>query len=464
MIYNPHSFRYPAFRQGVGLEKDVLPSTSDKSILRTNIMPRSDNRVYPAQVDTQSLGGLQVDVISARDNRPISNAIVDINFTGEPSTTPLEELQTDETGRTGIVELPAPPVDYSLDPSASQPYSEYTLTIKAPGFEPVVISGAQILATINSLQNITMAPTPSAGSQGTAEAFVIPPHTLYGDYPPKILESEIKPTEESGEIVLPSVVIPEFVIVHDGPPSDRSAKDYWILYKDYIKNVASSEIYATWPEATIYANVLAIQSFTLNRVYTEWYRNKGFNFTITSSTAYDHKFMPERNFFDPISKVVDTIFNNFLSRPNVKQPILTQYCDGKRVKCPEVMSQWGSKSLGDQGYTAVEILRYYYGDSIYINTTNQVSGVPSSFPGYNLTIGSSGASVLQLQEQLNAIADVYYPIPNIAIDGVYGPATAEAVKAFQKQFDLPQTGVTDLATWYKISGIYVAITRIAEYQ
>lgn len=464
MIYNPNSYRYPAYRQGLGLDKDVYFPTMDNQIIRTNMMPRIDNRVYPAQVETQSFGGLSVDVISARDNRPISNATIDINFTGDPSTQPLEEITTDDTGRTGIVELPTPPLDYSLEPSAPMPYSEYTLTIKAPGFEPVIISGAQILPTVNARQNITLDPTPSAGAGTTAESFVIPEHTLYGDYPPKILESEIKPLEEAGEIVLPNVVIPEFIIVHDGPPSDRSAKDYWVPYRDYIKNVASSEIYATWPEATIYANVLAIQSFTLNRVFTEWYRNKGFNFTITSSTAYDHKFMPERNFFDPISRVVDTIFNNFLSRPNVKQPILTQYCDGKRVTCPEVMSQWGSKTLGDQGYTAIQILRYYYGESIYINSTYEVSGVPVSFPGYNLTIGSSGSSVMQLQEQLNAIADVYYPIPNISADGVFGPATQAAVKAFQKQFGLPETGIVDLPTWYKISGIYVAITRIAEYQ
>ncbi|ABX40926.1 Peptidoglycan-binding domain 1 protein [Lachnoclostridium phytofermentans ISDg] len=464
MVYNPYSFRYPTFREGLGLEKDVFSPTMDNQIPRTNMMPRNDYRVYPAQVETQSLGGLVVDVLSARDNRPISNATVGIQFTGDPSTQPIEELQTSDTGRTELVELPAPPVDYSLEPSAPMPYSEYTLTIKAPGFEPVIITGAQILPTVNALQNILLDPTPSAGVRNTAEAFVIPYHTLYGDYPPKILEDEIKPLEEAGEIVLPNVVIPEFIVVHDGVPTDKTAKDYWVPYRDYIKNVASSEIYATWPESTIYANVLAIQSFTLNRVFTEWYRNKGFSFTITSSTAYDHKFMPGRNFFDSISRVVDTIFNNYLSRPNVKQPILTQYCDGKRVSCPEVMTQWGSKTLGDQGYTPIQILRYYYGDSIYINTTYEVSGVPVSFPGYNLTIGSSGSSVMQLQEQLNAIADVYYPIPNVSADGIFGPATAAAVKAFQKQFNLPQSGIVDLPTWYKISGIYVAITRMAEYQ
>ena len=187
---------------------------------------------------------------------------------------------------------------------------------------------------------------------------VIPAHTLFGEYPPKIAESEIKQINRPGEIVLSRVVIPETIVVHDGPPSDNSATNYYVRYSDYIKNVACSEIYSTWPVETIEANVLAIMSFTLNRVYTEWYRNQGYDFTITSSTAYDHKWMNGRNIFKSISDVVDEVFNNYLSRPNVKQPILTQYCDGKRVSCPDWMSQWGSKYLGDQSYNSIEILRY----------------------------------------------------------------------------------------------------------
>ena len=192
--------------------------------------------------------------------------------------------------------------------------------------------------------------------------------------------------DESGEIVLSRVVIPEYVVVHDGAPSDSTANDYYVRYRDYIKNVASSEIYATWPAATIRANVLAIMSFTLNRVYTEWYRGKGYNFTITSSTAYDHKFMYGRNIFQSIATIVDEIFENYLSRPNVRQPILTQYCDGQRVTCPNWMTQWGSKYLGDQGYSAIEILRNYYGSDIYINTAQGISGIPASWPGYDLTV------------------------------------------------------------------------------
>ena len=226
--------------------------------------------------------------------------------------------------------------------------------------------------------------------------------------------------------------------------------------------MASCEIYATWPEATLFANILAIQSITLNRVFTEWYRNRGFNFTITSSTAYDQKFVPGRNIFESISQAVDTIFANYISRPNVIQPLFTQYCDGKQVSCPNWMRQWDSKYLGEQGYSAIEILRQFYGDSVYINSSDEISGVPASWPGYDLTIGATGDKVRQLQNQLNTVATGYPLIPKITADGIYGEKTAEAVRVFQKIFNLPQTGVVDYPTWYRISEIYVAVSRIAE--
>ncbi|EOT26654.1 hypothetical protein C805_00755 [Eubacterium sp. 14-2] len=192
------------------------------------------------------------------------------------------------------------------------------------------------------------------------------------------------------------------------------------------------------------------------------YRNKGYDFTITSSTAYDHKWVYGRNYFSSISRVVDEMFTNFLSRPNVKQPILTQYCDGQRVTCPNWLSQWGSKYLGDQNYSAIEILRYYYGNNMYINEAEEISGIPASWPRENLQVGSRGDKVRQMQEQLNRIAQVYTSIPRVAADGAFGPATERAVRRFQSVFGLPQTGVVDYATWYKISEIYVGVTRIAE--
>lgn len=416
-------------------------------------------QTYSAQ-ENNSTGLLQINVVSAETNFPIPDAEISISYTGDPESS-LEQVVTDSSGQTEEVSLAAPPVELSRSPSLIQPYSEYTLMVRAPGFEPVAISGTQILADTIALQPVRM--TPIVDEVSPDVPVVIPEHTLYGDYPPKIAESEVKPVAETGEIVLSRVVVPQTIIVHDGVPTDPTAPNYYVPYGDYIKNVASSEIYATWPRETIIANVLAIMSFTLNRVYTEWYRNQGYDFTITSSTAFDHKWIRERNIYESISEVVDEIFNSYLSRPGIRQPILTQYCDGQRVRCPRWMSQWGSNTLGEQGYTAIQILRNYYGSDMYINTAEQVSGVPSSFPGTNLTIGSTGEKVQQVQEQLDVIAGVYTAIPRITADGVFGEQTAEAVRQFQKIFKLPVTGIIDFATWYRISHIYVGITRIAEY-
>lgn len=406
-------------------------------------------------------GTLQITVQNGADNRPVENALVRISYTGEPGSV-IEELRTDNSGRTPVLNLKTPPLEYSMEPAEEQPYAEYTVQVQAEGFEDEEVAGTNVLPQVLAQQPVVMNPVTENGLQ--FQRIVIPPHTLFGQYPPKIQEAEIKPVTETGEIVLSRVVIPEYVIVHDGPFRDDSAPDYYVRYRDYIKNVASSEIYATWPDDTIRANVLAIMSFTLNRVYTEWYRNKGYDFTITSSTAYDHKWMRGRNVFDSISRIVDELFENYLSRPNVRQPILTQYCDGRQVQCLDRgwMTQWGSKALGDQGYSAIEILRNFYGNDIYINVAEEISGIPSSWPGYDLDLGATGEKVRQMQEQLNVIAQAYPAIPKIAADGIYGKRTKEAVKEFQDVFGLSETGVTDYATWYKIQEIYVAVSRIAE--
>ncbi|HHT97833.1 MAG TPA: peptidoglycan-binding protein [Clostridiales bacterium] len=423
-----------------------------------NSYPFDKRIIYPAQLSTQSIGYL--DVRCTRTNlTPVENATISISSSGSPQNI-IEEFKTDSSGLIEGIPLYTPSIDYSLEPSAEQPYAEYNISVRAPGFESVVISDSQLLADVTAEQDVMMLPLAPIGAN-EAISYVIPPHTLFGDYPPKIAEDEIKPVGESGEIVLQNVVIPEFVIVHDGPPNSK-AKNSYVRFRDYIKNVASSEIYATWPDSAIYANILAILSFTLNRVFTEWYFNKGYNFTITSSTAYDHKWMPGRNIYNTIGLAVDNVFVNFLSRPGILQPILTQYCDGNNASCPGWMTQWGSKNLADQGRTPIEILRHYYGPSIFINTATEVSGVPQSWPGENLVIGTKNTSVRQMQAQLNRIAETYTEIPKIAVDGSYGPATSKAVSTFQKIFKLPVTGVVDFPTWYKISGIYVAVSRIAE--
>lgn len=407
--------------------------------------------LYKILQNMPDTGSLRVDVTD-QSGRPIDGATAEISITGEPEST-LESIQTDSNGQTESVELPAPPFEYTENPGVTQPYSEYSIIVRAPGFAPVSINGIDIFSSRRSIQDVRLTET--------SQVVTIGPNTLFGDYPPKIPEASIKPITSTGEIVLDRVVVPGTVVVHDGVPTDSTASNYYVSFPDYIKNVACSEIYPTWPEATITANIIAIVSFTLNRVYTEWYRNKGYSFTITSSTAFDHKWINERNIFDNVGLIVDEVFADYVSKPDVKQPILTQYCDGKRTTCSG-MSQWGSKYLGDQNYSALQILRNYYGSDIYINTAEEVSGIPLSWPGYTLDIGDSGTPVRTIQEQLSAIRRTYSNIPSLAIDGIYGEDTAAAVSRFQSIFDLPVTGEVDYSTWYKISQLYVALEKLAE--
>ena len=409
---------------------------------------------------SRDTGNLNVIVTGTDSYSPLSSATIEIANTGEPNRI-LESITTDQNGQTGYIELSAPPREYSMEPTDNQPYSEYNVKISAPGYQEGLVSGVQIFSGENGLQSIVLQPSEQTPDY-VYNPIVIGGHTLWEYYPPKIAEPEIKPLAESGEIVLSRVVVPETIVVHDGVPGDSTATDYYVPYIDYIKNVACCEIYSTWSESTIEANILAIMSFTLNRVYTEWYRNKGYNFTITSSTAYDHKWIYGKTIYENISQIADRLYNRYLARPNVKQPILTQYCDGKRVSCPNWMTQWGSKALGDDGFSAIDIIHYYYGSDMYVNEAEIVSGIPSSYPGYDLTIGSSGEPVITIQEQLNRIAQNYPAIPTVTVDGIYGSATAESVRAFQSIFNLPVSGIVDFPTWYKISQIYVGVSKIGE--
>lgn len=417
-------------------------------------------------------GFLTVSVINFSTNRPIEDATINIyGMDDQENSTGIvfENLKTDESGQVRGLTLSAPDVQYSLDPASTvKPYSEYIVEVIAQGFDPVLIKGTQILPIVEALQNVPVGrPTQQTRKNNKKRQqdtiYDITAHTLWGNYPPKIPESSLKPLPPpTGFVVLDEPVVPEFIVVHDGLPEDTSAENYWIPFRDYIKNVASSEIYSTWPEQTIYANVIAIISFTLNRVFTEWYRNKGYQFTITSSTAYDHKYIHNRNVFDNISVIVDDIFNTFIRRPpTARQPLLAQYCDGKKSQCPDQMTQWGSKDLGDQGMSYEEILKYFYGDNITFAQANVVSGVPVSFPGFTLQLGSNNSYVRTIQNQLNAISNSYPAIEKVAEDGVFGPSTEKSVKKFQEVFNLPQTGVVDFKTWYAISRIYVATTKIA---
>lgn len=409
------------------------------------------------------IGRLKVQCFRGNDYIPIDGAKITIRGIGEFATNRTLNLTTNSSGLTEEIEVDAPPIEYSLNENSNKtPYSLYDITVEREDFEPIIIRGCQVFPNEVAYQICNLSTDLRAGNT-RQEVINILPNTLYGNFPPKIPEEVDKPLPPpTSGVVLPQPVVPEYIVVHQGSPNDASAPNYKVDYKEYIKNVASCEIYSTWPETTIRANVFCIISFTLNRIYTEWYRGKGKNFDITSSTAYDHAFNYGRNIYDSISAIVDEIFSTYVRRIGNKQPLLTQYCDGKNVKCPEWLSQWGSKYLGDQGKLPYEILMYYYGNDIELVTAEKVEGSPQSYPGYDLTIGSTGEPVRTIQEQLNRIARNYPLIPKVAQDGVFGETTAEAVRTFQGIFSLPKNGVVDYATWYKISDVYVGVTRIAE--
>ena len=255
--------------------------------------------------------------------------------------------------------------------------------------------------------------------------------------------------------------IPENITVHLGYPG-TNAPNVTVPFIDYVKNVASSEIYPTWEESALTANILAIVSFALNRVYTEFYRSQGYDFDITSSTAIDQKFINGRNYFDSISRITDTIFNDYLRRPGFVEPLAAKFCNGTTVTC-EGLSQWGSQNLATQGLNAVQILRNYYGNNIEIVNDAPLRGYTPSYPGTPLRQGSRGPNVVRLQVILNRIGQNYPAIPRIpAVDGIFGPATEAAVRAFQRIFGLDVDGVVGKATWYRLVRLYVGVNALSE--
>lgn len=407
------------------------------------------------ELQTTGNGGtLQISAFSPGRGRPAPDTAVNVrNDRGELVFAGI----TDSSGFLPPFVLPAPPAELSLEPTAlkqGDPFSSYDLTAVSALGERTDITGVQIYSGQASRQNIIF--------PGQSDDIIIPDPGIMGRDPEKIPEPDQKPLPPpENSVVLPQPVIPETVIVHAGVPSDKNAKDYYVGFREYIKNVACSEIYATWGDEAIKANVIAIISFTLNRIYTEWYRGKGYSFTITNSTAYDQAFTYGRNLFSRISDIVDENFTLYITRRGASQPLLAQFCDGIRVNRSGWLSQWGAKELSDKGYDAMRILRYYYGQDIILKEAPKVEGIPVSFQGV-LNVGSRGAQVRVIQSQLNGISDNFPLIPKLAVDGIYGEKTAGAVKKFQQIFGMPVTGITDLATWYRISDIYVAVKKLAE--
>lgn len=256
-------------------------------------------------------------------------------------------------------------------------------------------------------------------------------------------------------------IIPETITVHLGAPGSN-AQNVTVNFIDYIKNVASSEIYPTWPENALIANIYAIISFALNRIYTEWYPSRGYSFDITNNTQYDQAYVPNREIYDNISAIVDQIFNNYVVRQGTIQPLFTQFCNGTTSQC-DGLSQWGTVDLAEQGLTPYQILQNYYGGDINIVENAPVGSTGESYPGVPLEIGDRGNNVQIIQTQLNRIAQNYPAIPKIPdVDGTFGVETEEAVRKFQEVFSMPQTGAVDKATWYKIKQYYNGVKGLAE--
>lgn len=397
------------------------------------------------------LGYLQVNTFFQGVGSPAQGATVRV-FNSDTKSI-VSESQTDAQGQVKNIALITPPIEYSLQYGLPRPFNQYDVQVIYQDYQSAYISNVQLFPEQTAIQNVLLLPS--------YHAIDIPYPTLWGTYPPKIPESEVKRLPlPTGQVVLPEPVVPSLITVHEGRPEDSSASNYTVGFQDYIKNVASCEIYSTWPREAIKANVFAILSFTLSRVYTEWYRGKGYGFTITNSTAFDQAFSFGRNIFDEISEVVDEIFTTYISRPDLVQPLFTQYCDGKRVKRAGWLSQWGSKELADQGLNALQILKTYYGSDIVLKQAKKVEGIPLSFTNV-LKIGSTGDAVKTIQQQLNTISNNYPLIKKVVVDGVYGASTAEAVRTFQQIFDLPETGEVNFPTWYSISNIFVAISKLA---
>lgn len=370
-------------------------------------------------------------------------------------------LKTDESGSTATIGVEAPDPQISLNEfDMSLPYSVVDVYTDVQGYFPVRIQGAQVYADRVSTLPVLLTPV-SPGFENSSRGVIvydIPSNTL-------ITPTEREPAGpadiSANPLVAREVVIPEYVTVHLGTPSSN-APNVNVSFPEYVKNVASSEIFPTWPEETIRANILAIISLTLNRIFTEWYPSQGYAFDITNSTQFDQSYVPGRNIFDSISRIVDEIFNTYIVRTGYINPLFASYCDGRTTTC-NGMSQWGSERLGSQGYTSLNILKTYYGNDIELVTTDNVSDFTESYPGYPLSLGSEGSAVEDLRRKLYRISLNYPLIPRInPALRIFDSDLDSAVRTFQEIFDLSVDGIVGKATWYRISYIYSSIVKLAE--
>lgn len=378
----------------------------------------------------------------------------------------VARLTTDASGATGALALPAPEAAYSLDPDnrTVRPYSVYRISAQADGWLPQILDGVQVFAGQQTVARLEFLPDDTTGALTLADArndeqnvevTTIPPHVLFtgggGSGP---TPEEVQPR------VLSEVVIPKKITVHLGKPS-ANVSNVTVGFQEYIANVASSEVYPTWPEEALRANILAQISLALNRVWTEWYPSRGYSFNITGSPGYDQAYVAGRTVFAVMERLTAELFNTYVRRTGDQEPYYTEYCDGKTVTCPG-MKQWGTVDRAQEGKNALQILRYYYGDRVQLVTSNNIAAIPASWPGVTLKPGSTGTSVRVIQRQLSRIAKDYPSFGKPEVTGTFDTATESCVKKFQKQFSLTADGLVGKATWYKISYIYVSVKDLAE--
>lgn len=402
-----------------------------------------------------AIGYLTIQARTAHDAVPLSN--VRITISDDQSRT-IYQLITDESGETQPVPLE------TLDKSFSQnayftgtPFISYNVYAQAAGFQSLRVSDLPIYEGETAILPLALVPEQETQRSPSETEIVI------GE--PAVAAREMRSQQgpASSPYVLRQVVIPDPITVHLGPPN-ASARNVQVSFVDYVKNAASSEIYPTWPKTALTANIYAIITFALNRVYTEWYRSKGYSFDITNSTAYDQAFVYGRAIYESISQIVDEIFNQFVRRSGQIAPYFTSFCNGTTVTC-DGLSQWGTVTLANRGYTPLQILRSYYPKDIEIAETNTITGVITSYPGTPLKIGSTGLDVQTIQTWLNRIRRNYPAIPAITDTiGNFQDSTKAAVTKFQRIFNLTPDGIVGKGTWYKISSIYTAVSRLADLE
>ena len=400
----------------------------------------------------KNTGTLRIQTFAARQSAPVEGVTVAVQ--GDGFT--LHRI-TDATGSAADIPVEAPACALSLDEdNTTRPYAIVSLTAAKPGYRTVRIEGIQIFAGQVTLAQPQMLPVTEEDRDIPDAPIVIPPHALFAGSG----GSGPQPRENCTPRVLEQVIIPKNITVHLGKPA-AAARNVTVSFRDYIANVASSEVYPTWPEQALRANIHCQISLALNRIYTEWYPSKGYTFNITNSTSYDQYYVHGRTVFEVMVRITDDIFNTYLRKSGTVNPYYSEYCDGKSVTCPG-LKQWGTVTLANNGRSALQILRYYYGSSIEIVRTKNIRSIPQSYPGTPLRQGSRGAAVFTLQRQLNRIAKDYPFLGKLTVDGVFGSRMAATVRAFQKQFNLTADGVVGRQTWYKISYIYVSVKDLAE--